>query len=346
MISPLCGFADAFVKAGGNFYLLVGEKTFSSGMLAVTSMRQYNPLMIGIPTGGGENHYGNIEKTVELKNSGIKVSCATRWIQVLADPIVSSAFPDILVKHTFEDYFNGVDPELEIVKRLASGELEKPEPKNVELLAVKMADIIDYKVYSWANSINGGFYGYLGKKELQKWLNSSEERVDPYPMAYAKKFNLTPEELVAVMRLDTANRSTNGRNPEYYTEEDIRKALVYVYGSEKFNESAVPVIDLNIEYTEIWSLYGTEPVENMQTLGASVENAIPWSFIFEVGIKYYLEWANGLSDKSEYTLQNFLNHFEFSIIAYDDIFNRLKQAGESFYTDRKIAEIRTEIYGQ
>jgi len=351
VITPLCEFADAFVEGGGKLYVLIGERTFSSGIFALESLRAYNPILIGTPSGGGENHYGEATGTFTLSNCGMTIYCATKWFHVFADAAVSSAVPDITAAHTFEDYFNGIDPELAIVRKLISGELKSPEPQSPESWSTvkteSWTESFDFEKYPWANNMDGGFMGYLGVKRVLKWINSRYDNCDypgMIPAVYAQDFDLTPEELVAVMRFDTERRAYYGGTTDYYTEEDIKAALIFAFGSDEFDEAAVPVLDFNLSYKEFWSVYGDEKIENMARLGASVENVIPWSFITEAGIKTYLEWEDSLSDRSEYTLQNFLKYSGISVVAYDSIFNTLK-ANTIIYSDEKIAEIRTEVYG-
>jgi len=353
VIDPLCEFADDFVKSGGNLYVLIGEMTFSSGVWAVISLSAYNPVFIGKPTGGGINHYGSVDATVRLDNSGVYIGCSTKWFQILADSEIASGMPDIVAEHTFGDYFNGVDPELAVVRKLISGETETPSPQTFELFSGKRAESwaesFDFEKYPWANSMDGGFFGYLGTKCVSKWIDSrykSDDYPGMMPAVFAQDFDLTPEELVAVMRFDTHRRASYGGTTDYYTEEDIKAALIFAFGSDEFDEAKVPDLEFNLSYVEFWSVYGTDPVENMEALGATVENAIPWSFITETGIRSYLAWVSGLSDKNEYTLQNFLEYTELSIVAYDDIFNTLKKGTSlTLYGDEKIAEIRTEVYG-
>ncbi len=120
VIDPLMTFIADFVHAGGKAYVLIGEMTFSSGIWAMVDLQPYATAVLGKPTGGGVNHFGDVKAAVTLENSGIYIGCSTRWIQKTKEPGVASGQPDITVKHTFEDYFNGIDPELAAVRELIS----------------------------------------------------------------------------------------------------------------------------------------------------------------------------------------------------------------------------------
>jgi hypothetical protein len=84
-------------------------------MLNAINFRQLgtNPILMGEPTGGKPNSYGEI-KSFPLPNSGLNVWYSTKFFQMApGDP--PSLSPDILIELTGMDYFAGRDPVLEAV---------------------------------------------------------------------------------------------------------------------------------------------------------------------------------------------------------------------------------------
>ena len=99
----------------GKLFVLIDNGTNSSAMLNAILFKQLgtNPILIGEPTGGKPNSYGEI-KSFPLPNSGLNVWYSTKFFQMApGDP--PSLSPDILIELTGMDYFAGRDPVLEAV---------------------------------------------------------------------------------------------------------------------------------------------------------------------------------------------------------------------------------------
>jgi Peptidase family S41 len=99
----------------GKLFVLIDNGTKSSAMLNAILFKQLgtNPILVGEPTGGKPNSYGEI-KSFPLPNSGLSVWYSTKFFQVLpGDP--QSLSPDILIELRATDYFAGRDPVLEAV---------------------------------------------------------------------------------------------------------------------------------------------------------------------------------------------------------------------------------------
>jgi len=90
---------------------LIGPGTYSSAMLNAWQLQgEAGATLVGEPTGGRPNHFGEI-RVVTLPNSGLEVSCSTkRFRLVQRDP--SSLEPDLLVPQTVADLLAGRDPAL------------------------------------------------------------------------------------------------------------------------------------------------------------------------------------------------------------------------------------------
>jgi hypothetical protein len=96
----------------GDIIGLTSRRTFSSAMSNTHQLRDWcNGLLIGEPTGGKPNHYGQI-RSFELPNSKIKVWHSTRWFQkVEGNP--DAVHPDVLIEVDSEALFSGHDPVLD-----------------------------------------------------------------------------------------------------------------------------------------------------------------------------------------------------------------------------------------
>ena len=97
----------------GRLYLLVGRATFSAaGNFAADVERFTKALLVGEPTGGGVNQYGDAT-AVTLPATGWNVSIATSYVQRGAPGDRRLAVdPDIRVDLTSTDYFAKRDPAL------------------------------------------------------------------------------------------------------------------------------------------------------------------------------------------------------------------------------------------
>jgi len=99
----------------GKLFVLIGRGTFSSALQnAITLHEDMNAILIGEPTGGKPNHYGEV-RYFNLPNVGLLVQYSTRyWLNYPAsDPLTLE--PDISATLTISDLLTGHDPALEAV---------------------------------------------------------------------------------------------------------------------------------------------------------------------------------------------------------------------------------------
>ena len=106
----------AKIKGKGKFYLLVGRKTSSEALInAIDYMNYDGVVVVGEESGGRPNHFGDVKRFV-LPESGLIVSLATTYFQLLEeDPGAIS--PDVQAPETFNLFIEGVDPALEAVRK-------------------------------------------------------------------------------------------------------------------------------------------------------------------------------------------------------------------------------------
>jgi hypothetical protein len=74
-----------------------------------------NAILIGEPTGGKPNHFGQLS-SFTLPHSGLQIAHSTRWFQKIDDD-PDSVYPDISVPWRSEALFNGKDEVLEAALR-------------------------------------------------------------------------------------------------------------------------------------------------------------------------------------------------------------------------------------
>jgi len=96
----------------GDIIALTSRYTFSSAASNAHQLRdRAGAILIGEPTGGKPNHFGEI-KSFQLPNSKLTISHSTKWFQkVDGDP--DAVHPDILIEVGSEDFFAGNDPVLD-----------------------------------------------------------------------------------------------------------------------------------------------------------------------------------------------------------------------------------------
>lgn len=93
----------------GRLYCLIGGETFSSGMWTADDLRKLGAVLVGSPTGGKPNSYGN-NSTLQLPNSLVQVGYSTRYYQLVSGSDPPWIAPDLAVEPTLADLRAGRDP--------------------------------------------------------------------------------------------------------------------------------------------------------------------------------------------------------------------------------------------
>lgn len=115
IINPLLSYLqNSSYNQNGKLFVIIGNHTFSSALLNAISFKQNTKcLLVGEPTGGKPNGYGEV-RTFTLPNSLITVQyCVKYFSPVSGNP--ESLFPDSYVDLTGQDYINGRDPVLDFI---------------------------------------------------------------------------------------------------------------------------------------------------------------------------------------------------------------------------------------
>ena len=101
------------LRADGHLYALIGPVTYSSGMMAAMDFKEeLHAILIGEPTGGKPNQFGEIKRAT-LPNSNLAVFYPVKYFHPISDADPESIMPDVAVRMTLEDFLAGRDPALE-----------------------------------------------------------------------------------------------------------------------------------------------------------------------------------------------------------------------------------------
>jgi hypothetical protein len=116
MLSGLQSRPD--INTPSRLFVLIGERTFSSGMLnAIELQNQTNATFIGTPTGGKPNSFGEV-KTFTLPNSQLLVAYSTKYFTFAREGDPPSVMPDLYRPVTAAHYAAGRDPAFEATQPL------------------------------------------------------------------------------------------------------------------------------------------------------------------------------------------------------------------------------------
>jgi len=99
-------------------YVLIGNRTFSSGTDNAAVLRRLtNSTLIGEPTGGTPNGYGNSgpKVIIELPNVGGEVQCTNKYFEFDPGTGLQTVIPDVIIEKAIEDYVNSRDKCMEYV---------------------------------------------------------------------------------------------------------------------------------------------------------------------------------------------------------------------------------------
>lgn len=93
-------------------YCLIGEQTFSSGILNAVSLKEKASFtLVGTPTGGSINHFGEVKSFI-LPESGWEVYYSTKYFK-LSKKYEGSINPDVKIEKDISSYIEGRDLEIE-----------------------------------------------------------------------------------------------------------------------------------------------------------------------------------------------------------------------------------------
>ena len=101
----------------GRVYVIIGRRTFSSAILNTGDFqRLLGARLVGEPTSGTRNHYGEVQ-TFTLPSSRAIVSYSTKYFGTPGGRI-EPLRPDIAAEMSFADFAAGIDPAIEAIKAI------------------------------------------------------------------------------------------------------------------------------------------------------------------------------------------------------------------------------------
>lgn len=102
-------------------YVIIARRTFSSGQMNADELRaKTNATLVGEPTGGRPNHFGEV-RNFTLPHSWLSVSYSTKYFTRSAVDSATTE-PDVAVPYRYEDYAAGRDPYLGAILERKIGE--------------------------------------------------------------------------------------------------------------------------------------------------------------------------------------------------------------------------------
>lgn len=105
-------------EQGFPVYTLIGADTFSSGIIdALESKERLSATLVGTPTGGSVNGYGELA-SFDLPHMPISVWYSTQYFELVPGYEGSSLLPDVLIETSLADYLDGRDTVAEAVLAL------------------------------------------------------------------------------------------------------------------------------------------------------------------------------------------------------------------------------------
>jgi len=105
---------ESYLNEKGSFYVLIGKNTFSSALLnAIDLKRNFNTILVGEPTAGSINHYGET-LIFKLPNTQATVIYSTKYFETWKGHD-GPLYPDIEIKYSVETFKENKDEALEYV---------------------------------------------------------------------------------------------------------------------------------------------------------------------------------------------------------------------------------------
>ena len=99
----------------GNFYVIIGRGTFSAAQTLVTRLEATTDVvLVGEPTGGSPNHYGDAVK-LQLPHSDLTLAVSSLYHNDAPGDDRTTIEPQLVAPLSSKDYFSGRDAALEAI---------------------------------------------------------------------------------------------------------------------------------------------------------------------------------------------------------------------------------------
>ncbi|MEM1120687.1 MAG: hypothetical protein AAGJ18_09575 [Bacteroidota bacterium] len=99
----------------GKLFVAISQHTFSSAVINAMNFRQMtNAILVGAPSGGSPNHYGEV-RTLVLPATKLEVYHSTDYFKFVEEEM-DAVYPDVEIATNYEQIRNGIDPVYEYVR--------------------------------------------------------------------------------------------------------------------------------------------------------------------------------------------------------------------------------------
>lgn len=106
---------SSYLNEKGRLFVLIGKSTFSSALMnAVNLKRNFNAILLGQPTSGNVNHYGET-RGFQLLNTRLIVGYSTRYWEIWKG-YEGALKPDVKIEYSIYNFNKGIDEALEYIK--------------------------------------------------------------------------------------------------------------------------------------------------------------------------------------------------------------------------------------
>lgn len=105
---------EVLADSGAQLICLIGESTFSSGIINAVELQEMGAVLLGEETSGSVSHFGSV-KSFSLPGSGLRGGMSSKYIDLNtlldagAGRQVVPLAPDVAVPQTLDDYLSGKD---------------------------------------------------------------------------------------------------------------------------------------------------------------------------------------------------------------------------------------------
>jgi C-terminal processing protease CtpA/Prc len=98
-----------------DLYVIIGRHTFSSAILNAIDLKQKaGAVLIGEPTSGKPNHYGEV-RSITLPYSGKKLNYSTKYFSTYQQD-TDSLYPDVRVLWSYQNLIHWQDGAMELIR--------------------------------------------------------------------------------------------------------------------------------------------------------------------------------------------------------------------------------------
>lgn len=116
LLAPLIEELQKLNEHKDKIYGCISCKTFSAGLWGAIQLKEeLGAVLIGEPTGGKPNHFGEVNE-LSLPNTGLIVRYSTKYFELQPGNTKNFLEPDYYVEKNSFDSFNGIDSYVEFIK--------------------------------------------------------------------------------------------------------------------------------------------------------------------------------------------------------------------------------------